>query len=61
MFANSLDSDRAQQNVVNLFVFLKELFKKVNFEKKIQQTKNMQNNPACKVLIGEQCKLNVLN
>ena len=46
-FANSLDQGQARQNVgpdldpncLTLIVFLKEFFKKVDFEKKQQQTK----------------------
>ena len=57
-FANSLDPDLVQQNVgsdlnpnsLTLIVFLKELFEKVNFEKKSAEDNNsMKNNPACRV------------
>ena len=50
-FANSLDPDQARQNVGpdldpklfdTLMVFPKEFFKKVDFEKNQQTTKNMQ-------------------
>ena len=57
-FANSFYPDQARQNVEpdldpklfdTLMVFLKEIFKKVDFEKKNQQTtKSMQNYPEGK-------------
>ena len=52
-FANSLDPDQAQQNVrpdldpnyLTLMVFLKEFFKKVDFEKNQQTTKKHEKLP----------------
>ena len=57
-FANSLDPERARQNVgpdLDLFddplmVFLKDFFEKVNLKKIPRQQESMQNYPTCKEL-----------
>ena len=51
LFANNLDPDHDGQNGFSPRAFLKEIFEKVNFEKKSSDdNKSMKSDPECKEL-----------